>query len=196
MKKHLQEISDYNLARSVARQEEVENKNVFQEQVEEINNQIKNIKFLIDDLEARSRLENLEFHKIPYQGHSRKKENTTHIIIDFLAIHFGIFINEADISVSHRTINPDEKKRLGRKYIPPIYCKFVRRTLAQEIMKRSHLLNNVRNRYNDEYFVCENLTLYRKRLFDRVEKELHSYGPIFLMWRKSENLRFQKNAKF
>ena len=96
-------------------------------------------------------------------------------------------MNKYDISVSHRQIHPNEKKKQGSRYIPPIYCLFVNRSVATMILQRKSMLNNVRNNRGDRYEIKENLTYDRRLLKERVDNELTSYqyswvrnGTIFV----------------
>ena len=129
----------------------------------------------------------LEFHEIPFQHARTRKEDTTEIIIDFCKYYLNITLNKYDISVSHRQIHPNEKKKQGSRYIPPIYCLFVNRSVATMILQRKSMLNNARNSRGDRYEIKENLTYDRRLLKERVDNELTTYqyswvrnGTIFV----------------
>lgn len=141
----------------------------------------------IDGLGQYIRRESLEFHGIPDQGSRSRREDTNKIIINFCEHYLGVNINTYDISVSHRQPIAAERKRLGRKYIPPIYCRFVNRQLATQILKKKSLLKNVRNERNEPFFIKENLTLQRRLLREKARENLTSYkyqwvrnGSIFV----------------
>ena len=139
----------------------------------------------LNNYEQRARLENLEFLNIPKQG---PHEDPYNVIINFLHYHFGIIITTRDISVCHRQTIPTDKKRLGRKYIPPIYCRFLNRSLARMILERSkHELINAVNQYGDPLQVRQNLTLINRLLWEEVNSKLVSFrykwitnGKIFV----------------
>ena len=139
-----------------------------------------------DDQEQYTRREILEFLNIPIQY----KENTTELIIHFCRYYLGIHINKYDISTSHRMVIAEEKKKYGSEYIPPIYCKFVNRSIVHLIMQSKHRLKNARNNLDQKFIIRENLTLHRRLLKDRVDKELHSYH---FKWVKNGNILVRKN---
>ena len=141
----------------------------------------------IDSTEQQGRKGILEFHEIPFQHARTRKEDTTEIIIDFCKYYLNITLNKYDISVSHRQIHPNEKKKQGSRYIPPIYCLFVNRSVATMILQRKSMLNNARNSRGDRYEIKENLTYDRRLLKERVDNELTTYqyswvrnGTIFV----------------
>ena len=75
----------------------------------------------------------------------RRGENTTDVIIEFLRRYLDIDITRYNISISHRMVIPPDKKKYGRDYIPPIYCKFLNRSLVHLILSRRHLLKRYYN---------------------------------------------------
>merc|ERR1712154_99119 len=93
----------------------------------------------------------------------------------FLNYHLGMRLTEQDISVCHRQVIPEDRKKEGRSYIAPIYCKLLRRKDARDILDRRHKLAGAKNRFGEYYGIRENLTLYRRKLYERVEKELTSF---------------------
>ena len=123
----------------------------------------------IEDQNQRGRLGTIELHKIPHEGSRDCPEDPYAIAINFIKIHFDIHVDLMDISVCHRQVIPTDKQRLGKHYIAPIYCKFVNRSLATRIMKKKHLLNNVRNIFNEKMSIKENLTYERRILLETVE---------------------------
>ena len=103
---------------------------------------------LIDKLEQYSRREILEFLNIPLKKYYDPRggpENPFDVIIRFLSHYLGIKISKRDISICHRQTIPSDKKKAGKHYIPPIYCRFLNRSLVQEILLRKHLLKGKRN---------------------------------------------------
>lgn len=115
------------------------------------------------------------------------------MIVDFCRRYLDINISKQDISVSHRQWHPDEQRKQGKDYIPPIYCKFVSRSLAKLCIDKKHYIRKLT--INDkDIFIRENLTFNRRSLMDRVQKQLHSYqykwaknGKVFV--KKSKNSR-------
>ena len=148
----------------------------------------------IDNLGQYQRRETLEFHSIPDQGTRTRSEDTNEIVMHFCDFYLGLPVKRSDISVSHRQPIEADRKRIGDRYIAPIYCRFVNRKLAMEVLKRKHLLKNVRSKRGDRFFVNETLTLQRRLLRDRAKKSLTTYkfhwvknGTIFA--KKNENTR-------
>ena len=134
----------------------------------------------------------MEFLGIPVQNNPAQKENTTQIIIDFLEYHLGITITKYDISISHRQPNNEDKKRYGSKYIPPIYCRFVNRSLVYEILSKKRLLQHARNSRGEKFYIRENLTLQRRLLWNRVDTELTSFQ---FKWVRNGTIFARKNRR-
>ena len=131
------------------------------------------VEFQYDKGEQYSRLETLEFLNILFKGTKRYPEDPYEVVIKFLRYFFRIFITKRDISICHRTVIPTDKHKLGSRYIPPIYCRFVNRSLVHKILNaQKHCLRNARNEYGQPYSVKINLTLNRRLLWDDVEKKL------------------------
>lgn len=123
-----------------------------------------------------TRRETIEFHNIPIESTYYHPECTYEIIINFLKIHFDIHLTMRDISVCHRQVIPTEKKKAGRKYIPPIYCKFLNRSIALHILKdRKHCLKNARNAYGQPLEVKHNLTPENRLIWEDVQNNLPGY---------------------
>lgn len=160
---------DENIARDVKKGEEQDKRlNVVETQVAEN-------KTSINVGEQYGRRETVEFHNIPYENEHGRPENCYNIIIGFLRIHYGIFLERRDISVCHRQIIPSEKKKFGRDYIAPIYCKFVNRYNAQYILDERECLRNCTNVYGQPLFVRENLTFSNKILLDSAQSDLNTF---------------------
>ena len=140
------------------------------------------------------RHEIVEFQKIPNEGTYQHPEDCYQIVKDFCDRYLDITISRYDISICHRQFNPAEKKKLGRRYIPAIYVKFVNRFLAHLVLKRKKRLNNYRNKFGQKFSVRENLTLKRRLLWESVNSKLVTYrfkwirnGKIFV--RKDDQSR-------
>ena len=57
-------------------------------------------------------------------------------------------------------------------------------------MQKKHLLKHARNNLDQKFFIRENLTLRRRLLKERVDKELHSFQ---FKWVKNGNILVRKN---
>ena len=79
------------------------------------------------------------------------------------------------MSSCHRQDIPSERQKLEKDYVAPIYCKFVNRSVVHAILRKRHLLKNIRNEVNQPYFIKTNLTPTRRLLWDSVEKKLGHY---------------------
>ena len=191
LSKKLQEAADHVLAKNIADEADhpVPTNLLLKTQLDEIQRQIKHQRTLIDNLEQYGRLNILQLKKIPVEDRNGK-EDTTKVALGFLGYHLNLHLDEKEISVCHRTINPEEKRKAGKNYIPTIYIKFVRRSVAQDVLKKRYRLRNAKNRFGQPYSITENLTLCRRKLYDRAEKELHSftYG-----WIKNGNIFVKKS---
>ena len=141
----------------------------------------------LDNQQQYTRNDILELLGIPYPRSSQYPEDVMQVVKDFFQYYLNITVHTYDISVAHRQTNPEEKKRLGKNYIPPIYVKVVNRHLALHILKKRYLLRNCRNRYGDKFEIRENLTLTRRLLWASVQEKLNTYrfkwvknGQIFV----------------
>lgn len=141
----------------------------------DLKNRVVKLEAKADNTEQYTRRETIEFHRIPSENTYYRREDPTNMIVNFCARHLDIKITRDHISVCHRQIIEADKKRLGKKYIPPIYCRFVNRSLMLLCLERQSWLKNVRNRFGQKIFLKENLTLERRQLWERVKNELHSF---------------------
>lgn len=139
-----------------------------------------------DSIEQQGRKETVEFHGIPFQFDEHGREDTDLIVVEFCRKYLDIKIKRSDISISHRQIHPDEKRKQGDQYVPSIYCKFVNRSTARLCIKRRYLIKDLKYRGNS-IFLRENLTLSRRMLWERVQRELPHFqqkwvknGKIFV----------------
>ena len=122
-----------------------------------------------------TRREIIEIHNIPYEN-MNGTEPIYNMIINFLRIHFGLLLTKRDISVCHRQVIPPNKKRLGKQYIAPIYCKFLNRHIIIDILARRKMcLKNVKNIYGQPIEVKHNLTLENRALWNDVHSMLADY---------------------
>ena len=144
-----------------------------------------------DELDAYNRQYIAELHNIVRRGNRRHPERTTDVVIEFLWKFLGMRISSRDISICHRQDIPSLRKKMGRNYIMPIYCKFLNRTVVHEMMRRRHLLKNARNEYNMPYTIHENLTPNRRLLWDSVQKNL---GHFRFRWVKRGKIYVRERA--
>ena len=126
----------------------------------------------LDSAEQYNRQYIVNFKKIVNRGTRNRPEDATKLIINFLRVRLGINITNRDISICHRQDIPSERRKLGRKFIAPIYCKFLHRSLVHEILSRKHLLKSTRNEWGEPYEISQNLTLNRRLLWDMVDEKL------------------------
>ena len=181
--KEFMEQVDKNLASNLAEEEQMTspapNKRV--------NDRLSRLEAGLDGLEQYGRLELLGLEGIKQVP----GEDTTDVVIDFLHRYLGIDVTTYDISVSHRMVIPPDKKKYGRDYIPPIYCKFLNRSLVHLILSKRHLLNNFPSHsQRQKMAIEENLTLIRRSLRDRVKKELPTYR---FKWVHNGNVMVRKD---
>ena len=160
-------------------------------QMKSLEAQCEQISAHVDRVEQYTHQYILNFKNIINRGTRYHPERPTELIIDFLGCNLGIFIEKRDISICHRQDIPSERKRLGKNYIAPIYCKFLNRSLVHAILRKKHLLKNVRNEFNQPYFIEENLTLNRRLLWDSVEEKL---GHFKFRWTKKGDIFVRENA--
>lgn len=110
-----------------------------------------------------------------------RPEYTYSIILNYHRIHFGMHLVVKDISVCHRQTIPSEKKKQGKNYIPPIYCKFLNRSVALHILQSwKRCLRNERNVYGQPLEVRHNLTPANRILWDDIQSKLVSYKYKFI----------------
>ena len=126
----------------------------------------------LDNLGQYTRRESLEFHGIPDLSKRGQPENTTRLIINFCKYYLDIHVTKFDISVSHRQPIEADRQKFKEKYIAPIYCRFVNRHLANDIVGKRRMLKDARNSRNGRFYIKENLTLQRRLLRDRARAEL------------------------
>ena len=163
------------------------------QRMDEVENKTANHAVELDNQQQYGRQYILEFKEITYQGDQWYPENCIQVIKDFTNNYLNMKIETYDISTAHRQIIPNEKKRLGNNYIPPIYCKFVNRHVVHEILKRRNLLRNQRNIYGQQFTICQNLTLNRRLLWENVTEKLTTYKRKWVTF--SGNIFVKKTHK-
>lgn len=191
----LQEIKDYNLAKQISETESPSNQMLteIQRDIVDIKEEQHNINDRADGLGQYIRLNILEFWNFLYLVHP-SKEDCAKKIINFLHKVLGIKLRLQDIDIAHRNPIAKDRKKQGKGYLPPIYVKFVHKSVVQEILSKRHLLRKVLNSNGQPYMIKQNLTLHRRELWSRVQNELTSYphawihnGKIYV--RKQQNSR-------
>ena len=204
LEKKMQVITDHNLAKVITEEElpTVSKPLILQMQNEladikheqdAIKQEQDVIKENADCLEQYGRFYILDFLNFAYNVHP-SQENCALKILDFLNNELGIKLHLQDIDIAHRMPIAEERKKQGKNYLPPIYCKFVHKSVVHEILRKRHLLKNMQNRYGQKYVIQQNLTLCRRRLWTRIQNELTSFkfswirnGKLFV--RKQRNTR-------
>ena len=142
-----------------------------------------------DAQEQYGRLDILKIKGIPTPN-PNICEDTTDVVVDFLDRYLNLNVSEYDISVSHRMYIHAEKMKEGPRYIPSIYVKFVNRSLVHKILSRRHLLKKANKVTGLNLSIEENLTLKRRKIMERVEKELPHYKH---KWVKNGNIFVRKD---
>ena len=189
----IQELNDHTLAKNIAEEGRSPPPDLFQMQslIDDLKKQQKRLFSIADNQEQYTRKEILVYEEIPYQDHPNY-ENTTEVVLEFTNRYLGLNLNKFDISTSHRVIIPEDKRRMGRDYIPPIYCKFVHREVVHAILQRKHWLKHEVNTRGKKFIISENLTLIRRKLKEKVENELTSYR---FKWVKNGNIFVKKTPQ-
>ena len=132
-------------------------------EVERIKFQQNSTDIHLDELEQYGRRENLEIHSVPV-----KPNESTNQIVKTLAKHLNVHLDESHISTSHRLATKPDSKRP-----PPIIVRFANRDKKNEIFgKRKMLQSNsmiTSNFESDKVSIQENLTIYKKMLFNQAK---------------------------
>ena len=186
--------ADENLAKIVQESQSPPTESItkpLQQRVQGTELQCEQLSVQYDELNAYNRQYIAELHNIVRRGNRRHPERTTDVVIEFLWKFLGMRISSRDISICHRQDIPSLRKKMGRNYIMPIYCKFLNRTVVHEMMRRRHLLKNMRNEYNMPYTIHENLTPNRRLLWDSVQKKL---GHFRFRWVKRGKIYVRERA--
>ena len=186
--------ADENLAKIVQESQSPPSESItkpLQQRVQGTELQCEQLSVQYDELDAYNRQYIAELHNIVRRGNRRHPERTTDVVIEFLWKFLGMRISSRDISICHRQDIPSLRKKMGRNYIMPIYCKFLNRTVVHEMMRRRHLLKNARNEYNMPYTIHENLTPNRRLLWDSVQKNL---GHFRFRWVKRGKIYVRERA--
>ena len=137
-----------------------------------------------DALQQYSRRETLVINNVPM----KRNEDTLKVALDFIWYNLGIDINRQQVSTCHRNYPPSH---LYTENCPPIYVKFVIRDLKRDCLKRKFRLRGKTNEYGDQFYIYENLTLFRRNLLEEVKKELHYWKFV---WTKNGNIMARKDS--
>ena len=170
--KNLQMSTDEEIAKKIQNPTSAADSNNLEVRVRSLESQNEQLSVQLDKVEQYNRQYILNFKNIVNHGTREQPERATDLIINFLWVRLGIDITNRDISICHRQDIPSERKALGKKYIAPIYCKFLHRSLVHEILNRKHFLRNTRNEFNEPYEIEQNLTPNRRLLWNSVEEKL------------------------
>ena len=187
--KILQEQADEKLAQQIQTEEHRKANESLMQRITNVEETNAKIVVAQDALEQYGRLDILKIKGIPTPP-KYVKEDTTDVAVDFLDRFLNLNVSKYDISVSHRQYIHAEKKKEGQNYIAPIYVKFVNRALVQKILARKHLLKKANEVTGLNLSVEENLTLTRRKILERAEKELPNYQ---FKWVKNGKVFIRKN---
>ncbi|XP_077966362.1 uncharacterized protein LOC144419957 [Styela clava] len=140
------------------------------------------------DQERRSRLDNLEFHNIPYS----RDEDCEKLIMK-VAARINVPLQSSDISNCHRMSKENNKKP------SPIIVKFVRRKTRHQILKNRRQLRSA-NFHEDfqhftrstRIFIIENLNDNNKDLFFKARDLKKECGYKYL-WTHNGKVLIKKN---
>ena len=160
--------------------------------VNALDSHVKKLQILCNDMEQYSRRECVEIQGIPVSEH----EDTNKIVVQVGEL-MGVEIKEDDISIPHRL--PTSSKYKGKKSVPPIIAKFVRRNVKERYFKGRKQLKDRTTcdlgiSPERRIFINESLTERNKGLFNesvKTKKDLNisyiwtSNGKIYL--RKSQD---------
>ena len=125
------------------------------------------------------RLYILEFLHFGYNVHP-SQENCALKILYFLNDVLGIKLRLQDIDIAHRMPIPQDRAKYGKNYLPPIYVKFLHKSVVQLILRKRYMLEGVLNQYGQNYAIQQNLTLARRELWGKVMDELTSYRFVWI----------------
>ena len=124
----------------------------------------------------------------------KNNENTLQVALNFLWYQLGIDVKPQFVSTCHRNYPP---KHLYNGSCPPIYIKFVIRDIKRDCLRQKLRLRGKRNEFGHNFYICENLTLFRRNLLEEVREQLHYFRFIWtkngtIMARKDSNSRIEK----
>ena len=141
----------------------------------------------LDELEQYGRRENLEIHGVPV-----KPNESTNQVVKTLAKHLNVHLDESHISTSHRlAMKPDGKRP------PPIIVRFSNRDKKNEIFGKRKMLHSnsmiSSNFESDKVSIQENLTIYKKMLFNQA-KLAKQYLNFSFVWTSQGRIRLRKDS--
>ena len=146
----------------------------------------------LENLEQYGRRDNLEFIGIPQQPN----ENTNEIIKK-LVKKLNITLNDRDISISHRLQRNIGSKNPENNDHPPIIVRFTNRAIRNEIYKKRNCIQQISNfeiQGMEKMYINENLTNFRKQLFNMARKLQKEHEYKFL-WTNQCQILVRKNAE-
>ena len=159
--------------------EEMEN------QIKELQKQLREESLMRDDLGQYIRRENLEFHGIPYT----LNENTNHIVKQMVK-KLNIEITDNDISTSHRLPPVAERH-------PAIIARFTNRNIRNTIYSKRATLAGTRDfgiKGMTDLYINDNLTPRRKKLFYRAYKKRSELKYSYI-WTMNGEIFVRKDSK-
>ena len=180
--KQVQELTDYNKAKELAEKETPASHAqiaVVKQDIAAIQKEQEAINMRADNQNQYGRLYILEFLHFGYNVHP-SKENCAQKILYFLHDVLGIRLRLEDIDIAHRMSIPQDRIKQGKNYLPPIYVKFVHKSIVQLILRKRYLLDGIKNQYGQNYAIQQNLTLPRRQMWAKVMDKLTSYRFIWI----------------
>ena len=160
--------SEVNVLKSVAEKQEEQN-NVLYTELNRLRVENEDLFKRNDNVEQYGRREIIEILNIP----KNQREDIHKVVLDFFYYKLRLQIRADEISVVHRMRIP------GQNRCPPIYVKFISRKTKNLVMSKKKNLRGQLNRYGESFFIRENLTLYRRELFEEVKSSLKTWKFIW-----------------
>ena len=156
------------------------------------NKKIEKLDLTLENLEQYGRRDNLEFIGVP----KHPNENTNQIIKN-LVKKLNIKLNDNDISISHRLkSNISSRNQEGINH-PPIIVRFTNREIRNQIYKKRNCINQISDfgiPGMEKMYINENLTSYRKLLFNKAKK-LQKENDYKYLWTNQCQILTRKNAE-
>lgn len=168
---------------------QIENK-ALRSTILQLERNLRDVEGKYNDLEQYSRRECLEIHGIPPPDGN--EEENINCIVSKIGELVGVKIDEDDISISHRL--PTSAKYKGKRAIPAIIAKFVRRDLKESLYRarkelKQFTTSDIGYFAENKIFINESLTepnkaLYRNCLKVKREKDFNfiwtTNGKIYM----------------
>ena len=155
------------------------------------------IEFQLDRLEQYGRRENLEIHGVPVA----QNENTNQIVKNVASL-LNVQLDNSHISTSHRMPVSEKSAKLRPKENnnkhPPIIVRFSNRDKRNELFAKRKMLKMNRTNTNSAFnhlhvSLQENLTAYRKMLYNEAKNAQHALNFKFL-WTSQGQIRMRRNS--